>query len=207
MARAGLTADRVVAAAADLADSIGFDKVTVTALARGFGVKDASLYSHVSGLQDLRTRVALLAAGEFADRLSEAVAGRAGRDALVGFAHAYRTFALEHPGRYQATQMKIDPAVAQESSAFRRTVDTIYAMMRAYRLTEPDLTDAVRMLRSTLHGFSDLEADGAFRADRDVEASWERTLDALDLVLKNWPAGPEGDSKKGDGHEDRHADE
>ncbi|NEB35817.1 TetR-like C-terminal domain-containing protein [Streptomyces sp. SID14515] len=216
MVRAGLTAERVVAAAADLADSIGFDQVTVSAVARGFGVKDASLYGHVGGLQDLRTRVALLAAGEFADRLSEAVAGRAGRDALVGFAYAYRAFALEHPGRYQATQMKIDPVIAQESSAFRRTVSTIYAMMRAYRLTEPALTDAVRMLRSTLHGFSDLEADGAFRADRDVEASWERTVEALHLVLENWPVGPdpEGgsatekeDEAKGDGRADRHADD
>lgn len=63
MVRAGLTTDRVVAAAADLADSAGFDKVTISALARGFGVKDASLYSHVKNLQDLRTRVALLAAG------------------------------------------------------------------------------------------------------------------------------------------------
>ncbi|WP_098011980.1 TetR-like C-terminal domain-containing protein [Streptomyces sp. sk226] len=216
MVRAGLTTERVVAAAADLADSIGFDQVTVSAVARGFGVKDASLYGHVGGLQDLRTRVALLAAGEFADRLSEAVAGRAGRDALVGFAYAYREFALEHPGRYQATQMRIDPEVAQQSSAFRRTVSTIYGMMRAYRLAEPALTDAVRMLRSTLHGFSDLEADGAFRAARDVEASWERTVEALHTVLENWPAEPaaersatadEEHGTKGDGHAHRHADD
>ncbi|MFG3426567.1 TetR-like C-terminal domain-containing protein [Streptomyces californicus] len=216
MVRAGLTTERVVAAAADLADSIGFDQVTVSAVARGFGVKDASLYGHVGGLQDLRTRVALLAAGEFADRLSEAVAGRAGRDALIGFAYAYREFALEHPGRYQATQMRIDPEVAQQSSAFRRTVSTIYGMMRAYRLTEPALTDAVRMLRSTLHGFSDLEADGAFRAARDVEASWERTVEALHTVLEHWPAEPaaersatadEEHETKGDGHAHRHADD
>ncbi|MEW2071166.1 TetR-like C-terminal domain-containing protein [Streptomyces sp. NPDC007346] len=190
MVRAGLTTERVVAAAADLADSIGFDQVTLSALARGFGVKDASLYSHVRSVQDLRTRVALLAAGEFADRLGEAVAGRAGREALAAFADAYRKFALEHPGRYQATQLKIDPAAAQESSAFRRTVGTIYAMMRAYRLPEPDLTDAVRLLRSTLHGFSDLEADGAFQAARDVEASWERAVEALHIALEHWPSGP-----------------
>ncbi|MBK0373059.1 TetR-like C-terminal domain-containing protein [Streptomyces californicus] len=216
MVRAGLTTERVVAAAADLADSIGFDQVTVSAVARGFGVKDASLYGHVGGLQDLRTRVALLAAGEFADRLSEAVAGRAGRDALVGFAYAYREFALEHPGRYQATQLRIDPEVAQQSSAFRRTVSTIYGMMRAYRLAEPALTDAVRMLRSTLHGFSDLEADGAFRAARDVEASWERTVEALHTVLENWQAEPaaersattdEEHETKGDSRAHRHADD
>lgn len=79
MARAGITADRLVEAAADLADEVGFESVTLSALARRFGVKDASLYSHVRSLHDLRTRVAILAGGEMIDRISTAVAGRAAR--------------------------------------------------------------------------------------------------------------------------------
>ncbi len=52
MARAGLTADRVVEAAADLADEVGFENVTLSALARRFGVKDASRDSrHVKNLR------------------------------------------------------------------------------------------------------------------------------------------------------------
>lgn len=47
MARVGLTKERLTQAGAELADEVGFDKVTVSALARRFGVKDASLYSHV----------------------------------------------------------------------------------------------------------------------------------------------------------------
>ncbi|GAA3113027.1 TetR/AcrR family transcriptional regulator [Streptosporangium carneum] len=188
MARAGLTADRVTKAAADLADEVGFDNVTVSALARSFGVKDASLYSHVRSLHDLRSRVALLAAGEMIDRIALAVAGRAGREALAAFAHAYREFALEHPGRYAATQMQLDPAVATASVAYRRTVETTYAMLHAYGLAEPDLTDAVRLLRSTFHGFAGLEAAGGFAHPRDVRASWERIIDALDGTLRNWPS-------------------
>ena len=63
MARAGVTTERVTAAAADLADEIGFEGVTVSAVARIFGVKDASLYSHIKNVQDLRSRVAVLDAG------------------------------------------------------------------------------------------------------------------------------------------------
>ena len=107
--RAGLTADRPTEAAADLADEIGFEHVTLAALARRFGVKDASLYAHVRNLQDLRTRVALLSGGEMIDRIAVAVAGRAGKDALVAFAGAYRAYALERPGRYAATQIRISP--------------------------------------------------------------------------------------------------
>ncbi|WP_327137704.1 WHG domain-containing protein [Streptomyces sp. NBC_01340] len=187
MARAGLTPDRVVEAAADLADEVGVENVTLSALARRFGVKDASLYSHVKNLRDLRTRVALLAAGEMIDGIATAIAGRAGKDALVAFAGAYRTYALAHPGRYAATHAQIDPAVGAASDAFRRTAEITYGMLHAYGLSEPDLTDAVRLLRSTFHGFCALEAIGGFHAARDVQTSWERALDGLHTALEHWP--------------------
>ncbi|MFD8392051.1 TetR/AcrR family transcriptional regulator [Streptomyces sp. NPDC059680] len=187
MARAGLTVDRVVTAAAELADEAGFENVTLSALARRFGVKDASLYSHVRGLADLRTRLALHAGGELIDRIAAAVAGRAGKDALAAFAGAYRAYALEHPGRYAATQIRIDQSLIADSPALRRTAEITYGMLRAYGLQEPDLTDAVRLLRSTFHGYCALESAGGFGADRDVRASWDKAIDALHLALAHWP--------------------
>ncbi|MFF9327120.1 TetR/AcrR family transcriptional regulator [Streptomyces sp. NPDC014776] len=187
MARAGLTADRLVAAAAELADEAGYENVTLSALARHFGVKDASLYSHVRNLRDLRTRLALLAGGEMIDAIATAVAGRSGKEALAAFAGAYRAYALAHPGRYAATQIPLDQALVTDSPAMRRTAEITYGMLRAYGLDEPDLTDAVRLLRSTFHGYCALEAGGGFGAPRDVQRSWERAIDALHVALENWP--------------------
>ncbi|KKD06018.1 TetR-like C-terminal domain-containing protein [Streptomyces sp. WM6386] len=187
MARAGITPDRLTAAAADLADEVGFESVTLSALARHFGVKDASLYSHVRNLQELRTRVALLAGDEMIDRIAVAVAGRAGKDALAAFAGAYREYALERPGRYAATQIRVDQALVADSPGLRRTAEITYGMLRAYGLEEPDLTDAVRLLRSTFHGYCALEASGGFGAPRDVQKSWQRAIDALHVLLQNWP--------------------
>ncbi|MFF6877301.1 TetR/AcrR family transcriptional regulator [Streptomyces sp. NPDC012474] len=188
MPRAGLTPDRLVTAAADLADEAGLDHVSLSALARRFGVKDASLYTHVRNLKDLRTRMALLVGGEMIDRIAAAVEGReAGRDTLRAFAAAYRAYALEHPGRYAATQIPIDQELVADSPAMRRTADVTYGMLRAYGLEEPDLTDAVRLLRSTFHGYCALESTGAFGAPRDVQASWDRAIDALHVLLLNWP--------------------
>ncbi|MBD2818992.1 WHG domain-containing protein [Streptomyces parvulus] len=186
-ARAGLTTDRVVAAAADLADATGFDNVTVSALARHFGVKDASLYTHVRNLRDLRVRVALLAGGELIDEIAAAVAGRAGKEALAAFAGAYRSYALRHPGRYAATQIRMDQSLVADSPALRRTAEITHGMLRAYGLTEPDLTDAVRLLRSTFHGYCSLEASGGFGAPRDVRASWDKVVEALHVTLTHWP--------------------
>ncbi|MCX5249815.1 TetR/AcrR family transcriptional regulator [Streptomyces sp. NBC_00201] len=199
MVRAGLTPDLITAAAADLADEVGFDNVTLSALARGFGVKDASLYSHVRNLQDLRTRMALLAGAEMIDRIAAAVAGRAGKEALAAFAGAYREFALERPGRYAATQIRIDQSLVVDSPVFRRTAEITYGMLRAYGLEEPDLTDAVRLLRSTFHGYCALEATGGFGAPRDVRKSWDKAVDALHVTLEHWPREGKDEEKNSDG--------
>ncbi|WP_030723780.1 TetR/AcrR family transcriptional regulator [Streptomyces sp. NRRL S-237] len=196
MARAGLTADRVTVAGAELADEVGLDRVTMSAVARRLGVKDASLYAHVRNLEDLRGRIALLAADEKTLRIAEATAGRSGKDALVAFADAWREYAHAHPGRYTATQtrIRIDPEPAAQAPGPRRAVELTYGVLRGYALTEPDLTDAVRLLRSTFHGFVALEAAGGFAHERSPQRSWVRALDALHTLLEHWPPPREGDS-------------
>ncbi|GII82354.1 TetR family transcriptional regulator [Sphaerisporangium siamense] len=190
MARAGVTAERLAEAAAELADEVGLENVTLAALARRFGVKDASLYSHIRNVHELRVRVAVLALAELADRAAGALAGRAGKDALVAFAAAYRDYAREHPGRYAAAQVELDLETA-EASAARRHSDMMRAILRGYALGEPDQTDAVRLLGSAFHGFVTLERAGGFRHHpRGADPSWERMLDALDVALRNWPGPP-----------------
>ncbi|PXX69343.1 TetR family transcriptional regulator [Nocardia tenerifensis] len=188
MARARMTDESLVQAAAELADEIGFDNVTVPALARKLGVKDASLYSRLTSARDLRVKIAVLALAEMADKVGEALAGRAGKDALVAFANAYRDYAKQHPGRYAAAQLDLDPATAAASAAMRHSEMT-RALLRGYHLSEPDQTDAIRLLGGTFYGYVTLENTGRYDSHpRDVAQSWSRTLDALDALLRNWPA-------------------
>lgn len=194
-AHAGLTVDRITQAAAVLADEVGIEKVTISALAREFGVRDASFYSHVKNLQEIRTRVAILASEEMSERIATAIAGRSGGDALAAFADAYRQFALEYPGRYAATQLRLNPADLAETTAFARSVELTYAVMRYYGLDEPDLTDAARLLRSTFHGYISIEATGGFNHPRDVEASWRQAIKGLHLLLEQWPRTKSADRK------------
>ncbi|QWB24748.1 MULTISPECIES: TetR/AcrR family transcriptional regulator [Streptomyces] len=190
MARVGLTPERLTEAGAELADEVGFDEVTVSALARRFDVKVASLYSHVRNSQDLRTRIALLALADMADRAADALAGRAGKDALAALAGVYRDYAREHPGRYAAAQLRLDPQTAAASAGVRHAQMT-RALLRGYDLTEPDQTHAVRLLGSVFHGYVSLELGGGFsHSAPDTDATWARIIDALDTLLRNWPAPP-----------------
>ena len=187
MVRVGLTPERLTRAGAELADEVGFEQVTVSELARRFDVKVASLYSHVRNSEDLKTRIALLALEELADRGAVALAGRAGKDALTALADVYRDYAREHPGRYAAARYRLGPEAAAASAGGRHSAMT-RAILRGYDLTEPDQTHAVRLLGSVFHGYVSLELAGGFsHSAPDSQESWTRILDALDSLLRNWP--------------------
>ncbi|MFD5088756.1 TetR/AcrR family transcriptional regulator [Kitasatospora sp. NPDC058406] len=184
MARVGLTAERLTLAGAELADEVGFEHVTVSELARRFDVKVASLYSHVRNSHDLKTRIALFALEELADRAADAVAGRAGKDALAAFADAYRDYARQHPGRYDAARFRLDPQTAAAGAGVRHARMT-RAILRGYDLDEPDQTHAIRMLGSVFHGYVSLEAAGGFSHTAvDPQVSWDWIIDSLDTLLR-----------------------
>ena len=188
MPRVGLSRSRVIEAGAELSDDVGFEQVSVSALARRLDVKAASLYSHVQGSHDLRTGIALMALEELAERCSAAVAGRAGGDALSALTDAYRDYAHAHPGRYAAARMDLDSTTAA-ASAGTRHAELARAVLRDYRLTGPDQTHAVRLIGSVVHGFVSLELSGSFsHSAPDAQVSWRRIQEALDTLLKTWPA-------------------
>jgi AcrR family transcriptional regulator len=188
MARANLTPSIVVAAAADLADREGFDAISLSALARHFGVQTASLYSHVRDRASLLDGVHELALGELADRIAIALAGRSGRDALIALAGAQRDYARQSPGRWAALQRPAAPSTVASDAAGRLVALTL-AMLRGYQLPEGELVHATRLFGATVNGFLALEASGNFgHRDPAPDVSWRRALDALDASFRNWPS-------------------
>jgi AcrR family transcriptional regulator len=184
--RAGLTTDRVVAAAADLADEVGPDQLTLAALAARLGVRQPSLYKHVASLDSLRQLVAKRAKEEFADVLGRAAIGRARDDALVAMAHAWRAWAIDHPGRYQIGQRAPAPGEAEHLAVADRFVAVMTAVMAGYGLDGDDAIDAVRVFRSALHGFVSLEVNRGFGMPFSIDRSFDRLVRALLVALSSW---------------------
>jgi AcrR family transcriptional regulator len=182
MPRAGLTAQTVTDAAAELADAEGLDAVTLAALAARLGVRAPSLYAHVEGLEDLRARVAGRGAEQLAERLQAAVAGRSGAPALRSLAAAYRDYAREHPGAYAALQ-RVAGLNVRAVEAAERTVGVVLAVLAGYRLEGDEALHATRAIRSALHGFVLLEAQGGFGLALDVDESFEELVAVLDRGL------------------------
>jgi AcrR family transcriptional regulator len=184
MPRAGLDTAAVVDRAARLADDEGLESVRLSRLAEVLGVRAPSLYAHVAGIEDLRRRLGARGAHELADELAHAATGRAGSDALLAVAHAYRAYAREHPGSYAAAQRARELQASEEAVAAARAVtDVVLAVLRGYDLHGDDAVHAARAIRVALHGFVSLEAEGGFAIKLSLDETFERLIATLDRGL------------------------
>jgi AcrR family transcriptional regulator len=183
--RAGLSPDAVVRLAVEVVDAggtTGFADLTLAKVAAKAGVAAPSLYKHVGSLADLRREVTLIAVGELTAAGTSVTVGRAGADALRALATAWRGYALDHPGRYAATQIGPDldaPADAALRDAAAESVQVVVAVLRGFGLPDAHLIDAVRAVRAGVHGFVTLELGGGFRMREDVDQSFTVLLDML----------------------------
>jgi AcrR family transcriptional regulator len=183
--RAGLSPDAVVRLAVEVVDAggtTGFADLTLAKVAAKAGVAAPSLYKHVGSLADLRREVTLIAVGELTAAGTSATVGRAGADALRALATAWRSYALDHPGRYAATQIGPDPDAPADAAlrdAAAESVQVVVAVLRGFDLPDARLIDAVRAVRAGVHGFVTLELGGGFRMREDVDQSFTVLLDML----------------------------
>jgi len=184
--RAGLTHDRVVAEAERIADDVGLPRLTLAALAERVGVRQPSLYKHIEGMDALQRSIAIRAKSELADVLGRAAIGRSRGDAVVAIAHAYRRWAHEHPGRYAAVQRAPQPGDADDERASAAVVNVVADVLAGFDLAGDDAIDAIRAVRSALHGFVSLEATGGFALPRDVDRSFDRLVSGVVAAMSGW---------------------
>lgn len=178
MARPRIDKDAVVASAADVADEQGLDEVALAKIADDLGVQSSALYNHVDGLDGLRQDLATESARGLADHLTDAVIARSGADAIEALAGAYRSYALEHPGRFASILLPAGRSFDTAGDANRRIVDVVGRVLVSH---DPDATtgDAVAIW-SALHGHATLEISGAFDdVDVDVDAAFAALVASL----------------------------
>jgi AcrR family transcriptional regulator len=186
--RAGLNRERVVDEATVVADEVGFDRLSLAAVADRTGVRLPSLYKHIESLDGLRRDVAVRALGELADALGPAAADRTAGEELRAVASAYRDYARAHPGRYAATVRAPLPGDEAHAVAAAAVLQVVNHVLSGYGLKDDDAVDAARTLRAALHGFVVLDASGGFGLPRDVDRSFDRLVTALDAALTDWPS-------------------
>ena len=167
-------------------DEPGSGGLNLAAIAASFGVRVPSLYKHVDGVEGLRRKVILQAKRSLTQALAQAAIGRSREDAVRGMAHAYRGWALEHRGQYPLAMLPVDGTDPDETAVETAFLAVMTGVMAGYRLTDEDAIDAIRFLRSALHGFVSLETSGGFAMPRDIERSFSRVVASITTALDGW---------------------
>ncbi|WP_432493014.1 TetR/AcrR family transcriptional regulator [Kineococcus auxinigenes] len=188
MPRAGLSRSAVVALAVELVEGSwsGPSELSLSAVAARAGVSTPSLYKHVASLAELRAEVALVAVRELTGACTAATVGRSGEDALRVLAGAVRGFARDRPGLYAAAQFDAAAGTTPElAEAAAALVALFSAVLRGFGLPGERSVDAVRAVRSAVHGFVVLESQGGFQLPDDVGRSLDTLLDVLAAGLRS----------------------
>lgn len=186
MPRAGLTEAKVIEEAEWLADAVGLSNLTLAELAQRLGVRQPSLYKHIAGMDALQRSIAIRAKNELAGVLGRAAVGRARGDGVAAIAHAYRTWALEHPGRYASAQRAPVPGDVDDMTASANVVQVAADVMAGFDLRDEDAVDAIRAFRAALHGFVGLETGGGFGLPVSIDRSFDRLVAGLETAFVAW---------------------
>lgn len=180
-----LDRDAVLAAAINLVDREGIDALSLASLAAELDRHVSSLYNHVEGLDGLRRDITVLSLEELGSRLWRAALGKTGAEGLRALAHAYRDFAAEHPGRFEAATTwlrRIEPRGDFVTSVAKPSGEAIYAVMASFGLEGTAAVHAVRSFSASIVGF--IQGTGAsFSPPPSIEDTFDNHVELFIRAL------------------------
>ncbi len=186
--RPGLDRGVLVGEAAALADERGLGFVTFANLAERLNVRAPSLYNHIASAEHLQHQLTLFALRALRDDIGRAAIGKNGADGVLAIAHAYRTFAREHPGMYDATLRAPRP----DDTALQQIATDVLSIVRAilvpFGLSEDMTIHAIRGFRAIVHGFVSLESSNGFGLP-------QRSDESFQFIMHSYIAGLEANER------------
>ena len=140
-----------MAAAERVVDELGWDHLTMAALAGALGTTGPSLYNHVASLEALRGELQQRTMRQLGDALVRAALARGGRQGLLALSDAYRAFVRHHPHRYDgATRTPVDREGM--AAAATQANGALLAVVRSYGVDPDDALLAQLGVFAALHG-------------------------------------------------------
>lgn len=116
---------------------------------------------------------------QLSEHIRHAAVGKAGDDAILGIAYAYRTFAQTHPGIYTVTLHAAASDEPELVAVNQEVIEVITLILHPCRLNADEMLYAIHTLRSLLHGFVDLETTGGFGVAQDRDESFRQLAQAF----------------------------
>ncbi|MDE7339109.1 MAG: TetR/AcrR family transcriptional regulator [Lachnospiraceae bacterium] len=178
--KAGLDKKTIIEAAANMADEKGVANITLKVLANELGVKPPSLYKHFSGgLNELNKELMLYGWRLLEADITRAAIGKSKDNAIRAICFAYRKFASEHKGVFEAMQWYNMYQSEEHLQASQETIAVVFQVLEVYGVTDEQKVHIVRMLRGFLQGFSTIESHGGFGNPTPLDDTFHFALNTI----------------------------
>lgn len=158
----GITKEKIIKEAESLIVENGLSDFSLHILAGRLGIKTASLYTHISGIDEVLTAASAEILQEFHDRQMSAMEGKSRKEALLALAISEREYAKENPAYYELImnlQLSDNEDLKNAASCI---VEPIMSVLAGYKLTTEMRTHAQRTFRACVFGFISQEKHGYF---------------------------------------------
>ena len=184
MSRQGLNTEKVVAEGLVLLDESGSQGLSLAALATRLGVKVPSLYKHIDGLDDLRTKLFRQVNAEFYATLKDASGSGQGRGAVFSMCRAYSDYVTSRKGRYEATAFGRRDTLDLNSRYF----ELLETLVAGCGVPDERLPEATFALSAVMRGVAQLVKLGIY-GDEETAARAFHTLvnGVLDIYASEEP--------------------
>ncbi|MDR3249341.1 MAG: TetR/AcrR family transcriptional regulator [Treponema sp.] len=181
-----LTGDRVLSAAVAIAEKKGMSRLSIRELAASLNVKPASLYNHISGIDEAKRYITKFSLHELEAAVRDAAIGRSREEALKNIAFAYRRFAKTRPELYKAfiaSAASTARAAAEIEEAKQNVMRVFHQALETCHLPPEAATHFIRHFRSSLHGFVSLEEAGFFQSGVNIDESFTAMVESFVFLL------------------------
>lgn len=179
MARAGLDRKQIIEKAAELANDVGLENVTLKLVAEEFGIQTPSLYNHIKSLDELKKGLMLYGWKQLEKELLLAVAGVSGYDAMRAMCYAFYEYATGNPGVFNAMLWYNKFQDEETQSATKQLFVVLFKVMGTLNLTDETINHLIRTFRGFLEGFALLVNNGAFGNPISIRESFELSVEVL----------------------------
>ncbi len=173
--------ERILRAAAEIADTFGLDALNTGRLARRLRIKPTSLNKYFANLETIIHDLALRTLQDMIAMNEQFTRGRVERAALEALANAQRTYAQAKPGCYLAA-VRAGQAILPATKTLREDhLSSVAAALRTYGMGPAAAVEVARCLVAVLQGFIVVELSGGVGTPYEADESFQRLLDILDV--------------------------
>lgn len=179
MARAGLDKNLIIEKAAELANEVGLENITLKLIADTFGIQTPSLYNHIKSLDDIKKQMMLFGWKQMENEILLSVVGVSGYDALRVMCYAFYEYATNNPGVFNAMLWYNKYQDEEAQDATKQLFEVLFKIMGTLNISDEKINHFIRTFRGFLEGYALLVNNGAFGNPISVRESFELSVEVI----------------------------